>query len=191
MAHAALSLDGWEFLSGALRSTSVRMIDLLAIRQRWEADGSKRDERGRRLFAPSEARAAGRGWSGVGGERASGLARSAIGRGPKTSMRRPLLPAGSPRTRRVGGGPRSLTETDAALLDSQASRRAGDPGRSGPPAALGDEEPDELASALIAMGHSISPNSVRKLLTEISFSRQGQPEIRRGRQPPRPHCQFE
>jgi hypothetical protein len=34
------------------------MIDARAIRQRWEADGSKRDERGRRLFAASEVRAA-------------------------------------------------------------------------------------------------------------------------------------
>ena len=34
------------------------MIDTEAIRQRWEADGSKRDERGQRLFAASEARAA-------------------------------------------------------------------------------------------------------------------------------------
>jgi hypothetical protein len=34
------------------------MIDTRAIRMRWEADGSKRDERGQRLFAASEARAA-------------------------------------------------------------------------------------------------------------------------------------
>src|SRR6266571_2943070 len=39
------------------------MIDTQAIRRRWEADGSKRDERGRRLFAASEARAAGWGVS--------------------------------------------------------------------------------------------------------------------------------
>jgi len=36
------------------------MIDRDAIRQRLEADGSKRDERGRRLWAASEVRAAGR-----------------------------------------------------------------------------------------------------------------------------------
>ncbi|MDE1915623.1 MAG: ISAzo13 family transposase, partial [Sphingomonadales bacterium] len=37
------------------------MIDWRGIEQRWEADGAKRDERGRRVFAASEARAAGRG----------------------------------------------------------------------------------------------------------------------------------
>jgi hypothetical protein len=36
----------------------VRMIDTRAIRLRWEADGSKRDERGKRVFAASEARLA-------------------------------------------------------------------------------------------------------------------------------------
>jgi hypothetical protein len=41
----------------------VGMIETGAIRLRWEADGSKRDERGKRLFAPSEARAAG--WGSV------------------------------------------------------------------------------------------------------------------------------
>jgi hypothetical protein len=34
------------------------MIDTRAIRLRWEAAGSMRDERGKRLFAASEARAA-------------------------------------------------------------------------------------------------------------------------------------
>jgi hypothetical protein len=56
------------------------MIDWHAIRQRWEADGSKRDERGRRLFAASEARAAG--WGGLAAvSNITGLARSTIERG--------------------------------------------------------------------------------------------------------------
>jgi hypothetical protein len=39
----------------------VDMIDIKAIRERWHAVGSKLDERGRRLFAAGEVRAAGRG----------------------------------------------------------------------------------------------------------------------------------
>ena len=39
------------------------MVDADAIRQRWEAVGSKLDERGRRLFAAAEARTAG--WGGL------------------------------------------------------------------------------------------------------------------------------
>jgi hypothetical protein len=54
-----------------------RMIDTYAIRLRWKADGSKRDERGKRLFAASEARAAG--WGGVAAvAEITGLARSRI-----------------------------------------------------------------------------------------------------------------
>ena len=61
---------------------SVGMIDRDAIRLRWEADGSKRDERGRRLFAASEARAAGRGGLAAVSS-VTGLARSTIERGLK------------------------------------------------------------------------------------------------------------
>ena len=132
------------------------MIDLRAIRQRWEADGSKRDERGRRLFAASEARAAG--WGGLASVASvTGLARSTIGRGLK-DLDTPSVSPG--RIRREGGGPRSLTETDATLLD--------DLKRLVEPATLGDpvrpllwvsKSLDKLASALVAMGHSISPGS--------------------------------
>jgi hypothetical protein len=41
----------------------IGMIDAAAIRLRWEAVGSKQDERGRRLFAAVEVRAAG--WGGL------------------------------------------------------------------------------------------------------------------------------
>ena len=58
------------------------MIDTYAIRLRWKADGSKRDERGRRLFAASETRAAG--WGGLAAVSIiTGLARSTIERGLK------------------------------------------------------------------------------------------------------------
>ncbi len=58
------------------------MIDSYAIRLRWEADGSKRDERLKRMFAASEARAAG--WGGVAAvAEITGLARSRIIRGLK------------------------------------------------------------------------------------------------------------
>jgi hypothetical protein len=164
------------------------MIDHRAIRQRWEADGSKRDERGRRLFAASEARAAGRG-----GLQAvstiTGLARSTIERGFR-DLDRPSLAPGQ--VRREGGGPRPLTETDATLLD--------DLRRLVEPATLGDpvrpllwvsKSLEKLVSALTAMGHSISPNTVRKLLTEIGFSRQVNRKSDEGSSHPDRNAQFE
>ena len=145
------------------------MIDTHSIRQRWDADGSKRDERGRRLFAASEVRAAG--WGGLAAvSNITGLARSTIERGLKDLDAAPLAPG---QVRRQGGGPRQLIERDATLLE--------DLKRIVEPATLGDpvrpllwvsKSLDKLATALTEMGHAISPNSVRKLLTELGFSRQ-------------------
>jgi Rhodopirellula transposase DDE domain len=96
------------------------------------------------------------------------------------------------RIRRDGGGPRSLTETDATLLD--------DLKRLVEPATLGDpvrpllwvsKSLDKLASALVFMGHSISPNSVRKLLVEIGFSRQVNRKADEGSSHPDRNAQFE
>ena len=98
----------------------VGMIDTQAIRQRWESVGSKLDERGRRVFAACEVRAAG--WGGLEAVSAiTGLARSTIGRGLKDLDAAPL-PKG--RERRKGGGRRNLSSRDARPVDefSPASR---------------------------------------------------------------------
>jgi hypothetical protein len=58
------------------------MIDREPIRQRWQAVGSKLDERGRRMFAAAEKRAVGRGGLAAVSE-ATGLARLTFGRGAK------------------------------------------------------------------------------------------------------------
>src|SRR5881392_469433 len=143
------------------------MIDTQAIRQRWNADGSKRDERGRRLFAASEVRAAG--WGGLAAvSDITGLACSTIERGLKDLDAPPLAPG---QVRRNGGGPRQLTERDPTLL--QDLKRIVDP------ATLGDpmrpllwvsKSLDKLATTLTGMGRAISPNSVRKLLCDLGFS---------------------
>jgi hypothetical protein len=166
----------------------VVMIDREGIRRRWEADGSKRDERGRRVFAASEAQAAGRGGLAAVSE-ITGLARSTIGRGLK-DLDAPRLPHG--RVRRPGGGPRRLTDRDPTLL--------ADLGRLVEPATMGDPERpllwvskslDKLASALLDMGHRISPNSVRKLLTGLGFSRQANRKADEGANHPDRDAQFE
>ena len=158
------------------------------IQQRWEADGSKRDERGRRVFAASEARAAG--WGGLAAvSEITGLARSTIGRGLK-ELDAPSLLRG--RVRRKGGGPRPLTERDPTLLADlerlvePATR--GDPER---PLLWMSKSHDKLARALGVMGHAISPNSVRKLLTRLGFSRQSNRKADEGSKHPDRNAQFE
>src|SRR6202165_5405033 len=88
------------------------MIDGHAIRLRWEADGSKRDGRGKRGFGAGEARAAG--WGGVAGVAAiTGLARSRIIRGLKDLDGPALEPR---RVRRAGGGGPTAPQSDSTLL---------------------------------------------------------------------------
>jgi Rhodopirellula transposase DDE domain len=169
-------------------ATCVGMIDRQAIRQRWDADGSKRDERGRRLFAASEVRAAG--WGGLGAvSDVTGLARSTIERGLKDLDAPPLA---SGRVRRDGGGPRQLIERDPTLLQ--------DLERIVEPATLGDpvrpllwvsKSLDKLATTLTGMGHAISPNSVRKLLCELGFSRQANRKAEEGSKHPDRNAQFD
>jgi len=164
------------------------MIDLAGIEQRWKADGSKRDERGRRVFAASEARAAG--WGGLAAvSEITGLARSTIGRGLKDLDASPL-PVG--RVRREGGGPRSLTDRDASLLADLDGLLE--------PATRGDPERallwvskscEKLASALRELGHAVSPNTVRKLLTRLGFLRQANRKTDEGSRHPDRNAQFE
>jgi len=166
-----------------------RMIDGHAIRLRWEADGSKRDERGKRVFAASEARAAG--WGGVAGVAAiTGLARSRIIRGLK-DLDGPALEPG--RVRRAGGGRPTVTATDSTLL--------GDLTRLVEPATMGDpmrpltwvsKSREKLACALNACGHDVSPNTVGRLLVdELAYSRQVNRKTLEGASHPDRNAQFE
>jgi hypothetical protein len=125
----------------------VGMIDKQAIRRRWEAVGSKLDERGRRLFAAGEAVVAG--WGGL--ETVSeitGLARSTIGRAKKELDAAPL-PKG--RIRRKGAGRPGLSSRDATLIEDLRSR-AGDARRSGAPDVVGVEKPRKARRRVAAEG---------------------------------------
>src|SRR5271165_2631528 len=88
------------------------MIDETLIRLRYQALVGRLDERGRRLFAAAEARAAGHG--GIAAvARATGIAPSTIGRGLMDLETSDLAEG---RVRRTGGGRHSLTQADATLL---------------------------------------------------------------------------
>ena len=166
----------------------VVMIDGQSIRRRWDAVSAKLDERGRRLFAAAEVRAAGRGGlaavSGV-----TGLARSTILRGLK-DLDGPALPRG--RVRREGGGRRRLAVRDTTLLDDL--RRLVEPATVGDPVRpllWVSKSLDKLAAALNGMGHAVSANTVRKLLIELGFSRQSNRKADEGSHHPDRDAQFE
>jgi hypothetical protein len=164
------------------------MIDTQAIRRRWNAVGSKLDERRRRLFAACEVRAAGRGGLEAVSE-ITGYARSTLGRGLKQLDAEPF-PTG--RVRQPGGGRRTLVSEDPTLIEDL--RRVVEP------ATLGDpirpllwvsKSHDKLAAALRQMGHKISANSVKRLLPGLGFSRQTNRKADEGSKHPDRDAQFE
>src|ERR1700732_1373978 len=161
----------------------VGMIDTQAIRQRWASVGSKLDERGRRVFAAGEARAAG--WGGLAAVSAiTGLARSTIGRGLKDLAAAPL-PKG--RERRTGGGRGHLSSRDATLIEDLRSviepATLGDPVR---PLLWVSKSHDTVADALQRQCHEISASSVKRLLPTLGYKPAVEPQGRRGLEASRP-----
>jgi len=177
------------FTADSLIATSIGMMERDGIRLRWEADGSKRDERGRRLWAASEVRAAG--WGGLAAVSSiTGLARSTIERGLKDLD---AAPPAKGRVRHHGGGPPRTTERDATLLDDLRHLvepdTLGDPMR---PLLWVSKSLEKLASALADRGHTVSPNTVRKLLTDqLGYSRQSNRKADEGANHPDRNAQFE
>ena len=164
------------------------MIDRQAIRRRWEAVGSKLDERGRRMFAAGEAVVAG--WGGL--ETVSeitGLARSTIGRGKKELNAAPL-PKG--RIRRNGAGRPDLSSRDATLVEDLRSviepATLGDPVR---PILWVSKSHEKLALALQKKGHEVSASSVKRLLPTLGYSRQSNRKADEGSKHPDRNAQFE
>ena len=164
------------------------MIDEDGIRQRWESIGSKLDERARRLFVAAEVEAAGYGALAVVAA-ITGVARSTINRGEDDIDEGPL-PDG--RVRRAGGGGKSLRDKDPTLVaDLQRLVEPATLGSPMQPLLWVSKSREKLAQALRLMGHSISANTVGKLLAaELGFSRQHTRKADEGSKHPDRDAQF-
>ena len=156
------------------------MINEAALRHQYALLRPSLDERGRRLFAATQAQALGRGGIAV-VARATGVAPSTIGRGLR-EIAGGVPPSGR-RLRRAGGGRKRLTATDATLerdlLALVAPMTLGCPER---PLLWVSKSLEKLAAALRDQGHRVSANSVRRLLRRLDFSRQGNHKANEGRQ---------
>src|SRR5271168_4706494 len=145
------------------------MIDTSVIRDRFTAVERDLNERSRRLLAAAEAKTAGHGGIAA-ASRATGVARSTIGRGLKDLASPGSLPG---EVRRPGGGGPTLIEKDPTLLDDLRQlvepTTMGDPMR---PLKWVSKSHAKLAAALREMGHAITANSVPKLLEVLKFRRQ-------------------
>jgi hypothetical protein len=165
------------------------MIEDAALRRQYALLRPSLDERGRRLFAATQAEVLGRG--GIAAvARATGLAPSTIGRGLKEIA--DGAPPSGVKLRQPGAGRKRLTEKDATLegdlLDLIEPMTLGCPER---PLLWVSKSLAKLAAALLAKGHTVSPNSVRRLLRRLGFSRQGNYKANEGRGTPDRDVQFE
>jgi len=149
------------------------VIDIAAIKRRYEAVRPVLDERGRRRFAAAEALTAGRG--GIAAvSKATGIARSTIGYGlrelrgsaPDTALRDTV--------RRKGAGRPPLTQTDPTLLSDLEGLV--DPATRGDPMSplkWTSKSLRNLAAGLRALGHRVGYDVVGSLLKKLGYSLQG------------------
>jgi Rhodopirellula transposase DDE domain len=163
------------------------VIDESAIRLRYKTLSPVLDESSRRRFGAAEAIAAGRG--GVSAVmRATGLARSTIGRG-LAELRRKDTPEG--RVRRPGGGRKPFTMTDARLLEDLRSLvepdSRGDPQS---PLQWTCKSLRKLSQSLREMGHRIGRTLVGELLHQLDYSLQANRKTREGSSHPDRDAQF-
>src|SRR4051794_20481881 len=164
------------------------MAEVEAIKRRFELLARHLDERGRRLWAASEALAIGRGGAST-VARATGVSRRMIGGGIKELTDGP--PAGAVRIRRPGGGRKRAIDTDPTLR--QDLERLVEPSTRGDP-----ESPlrwtcksvRKLAAELQQQGHRVSHQLVAEVLRELGYSLQANRKTLEGGDHPDRDAQF-
>jgi hypothetical protein len=164
------------------------MVDASVIRERYAAVGHGLNERSRRLLVAAEAKTAGYGGIAA-ASRATGVARSTIGRGLKDLADPGSL---SGEVRRPGSGCPTLTRKDPTLLEHLRQlvepATMGDPMR---PLLWVSKSHTKLATALREMGHKIADSSIPKLLGLLKYRRQVNRKTLEGSRNPDRDAQFE
>jgi len=163
-----------------------------AVKERFQNIEWALDERMRRLFAASEAKAIGHGgitivW------KATGVARGSIQQGLKELAEKPEAFEGkTSRIRRAGAGRKTTVKEDAQLLSALESLVE--------PVTRGDPESPlrwtckslrQLESELVKQGHVVSHTSVGDLLKKLGYSLQANRKTLEGTNHPDRNAQFE
>ena len=164
------------------------------IRQKFKSLGPVMDERVRRQWAAAEATAVG--WGGIAAVvAATGMSHNTISRGVqelRERAKRARQRVASKRIRRVGGGRKSITESDPSILE--ALERLVEPLTRGDP-----ESPlrwtckstRKLAEELQSQGHAVGERTVAMLLHRAGYSLQANRKVREGASHPDRNAQFE
>lgn len=164
------------------------MVDEVAIGERFRALAGELNERQRRLWAASEARAAGRG--GIAATaRATGISVPTIRKGIAELESGERLEPG--RVRKAGGGRKPLGEADPTLIEDLERLLDAD-SRGDPEAPLRwtSKSVRQLAEGLRGLGHEVHFTSVAKLLRSLGYSLQANAKTKEGAQHPDRDEQF-
>ena len=170
------------------------MDPVKSLKTRFERIQGSLNERGRRLFAATEALAIG--WGGVAlVARATGMAPSTIGEGKKEVQAIEQLraaPLAPTRSRRSGGGRKKTVDKDPTLL-SDLDRLVEPVTRGDPmsPLRWTSKSAERLAAELADQGHKTSATMVAKLLKGLNYSLQGNKKTTEGSSHPDRNAQFE
>jgi transposase len=164
------------------------VIDERLIGERFRALAPELSERGRRIWAASEARAAGRG--GIAAvARASGISENTIRKGVREIEAGERLEEG--RVRRRGAGRKPIAETDPELLEALEALVAEDC-RGDPMQVLlwTSKSVRTLAAELRERGHEAHFTTVAALLRSLGYSLQSNRKTKEGAQHPDRDAQF-
>jgi hypothetical protein len=166
----------------------MESIDI--IKHKFAALSPFMDERMRRLWAAAEATALGRG--GVTAvAAATGISRTTIARGVHEQQRNARGEAPSPRLRHPGGGRKSVVVHDATVLrDLEALVDPVTRGDPQSPLRWTCKSTRRLAGELTAMGHTLGPRTVARLLRALDYSLQANRKTKEGASHPDRNAQF-
>jgi transposase len=164
--------------------------DEARIGQKYEALREVMDERMRRLWAATEARALGYGGVSL-VARATGLSRPTVMAGMK-ELDGTTAPTPTDRVRRKGAGRPRATDSDAGLRSALEAlvepTTRGDPMS---PLRWTCKSLRTLAEELQRQGHAVSHETVSRVLQELGYSLQANRKTREGAEHPDRNAQFE
>lgn len=173
--------------------TKARKIKEAGIKQRYNGIRGSLNERARRLFVASEARAYGYGGIAA-AARATGVAPRTIGVGLRElrAIEAGEKPVEASRVRKPGGGRKKTTERDPTLLsDLRALAESTTRGDPESPLLWTAKSLRNLVTALKKQEHKVSKNLVSRLLKELGYSLQANRKRLEGAQHPDRNAQFE
>ena len=161
---------------------TVQAVTEARIAEKYESIKPYLNEKTRRIWAATEVRAIGRG--GVSEiARVTGLSRTTIHKAI-AELEQPLSEEwdeGSPSIRQLGGGRKSLRDTDPQLVkDLQTLVEASTRGDPQSPLLWTTKSTTHLAEELQAMGHQVSQPSVWRLLNAMDYSLQVNRKVHEG-----------